>query len=345
MAKLPRYLFPSDYMSDPSANVFSGRFYIYPSHDWDAGECFYQDGGHFEMKDYHVLSLDDIENGEVTDHGVILDVKDVPWAEKQMWDNDCVEKDGKYYLIFSAKGYDGVFHLGVAVADKPEGPFIPQDNPIRGSFSIDPCMFKDDDGQIYCFFGGLWGGQLQWWRSLYHGFDAIPGKYGDDNGLIDLGPAPDHKTQLFAKPDAPALSSAVVRMSDDVLQFAEAPRPVLVLDKDGKPLKAGDPHRFFEASWMHKYNGKYYFSYSTGDSHFLCYAIGDNPYGPFTYQGVILEPVVGWTTHHSIVEYKGQWYLFYHDCVPSNDITHLRSLKVQRLFYNEDGTIQKVKND
>ena len=341
----PRYLFPSDYMADPSANVFNGRLYVYPSHDWDAGESFDDDGGHFQMKDYHVLSWDDVERGEVTDHGVILDVKDVPWAEKQMWDNDVVEKNGKYHLIFSAKGYDGVFRLGVAVADKPEGPFIPQPFPIRGSFSIDPCAFKDDDGQVYVYFGGLWGGQLQWARALYHGFAAIPGKYGDENGLIDLGPAPDRKTQLFAKPDAAALPSLVVRMSDDVMQFAEAPRPVIILDKDGCPLKAGDPHRFFEASWMHKYNGKYYFSYSTGDSHFLCYAIGDNPYGPFTYQGVLLDPVVGWTTHHSIVEFKGQWYLFYHDCVPSNDITHLRSLKVQRLFYNEDGTIQKVVNE
>ena len=335
MAKLPRYLFPSDYMADPSANVFNGRLYVYPSHDWDAGECFEDDGGHFQMKDYHVLSWDDVENDDATDHGVILDVKDVPWAEKQMWDNDVVEKDGKYYLIFSAKGYDGVFHLGVAVADKPEGPFVPQAQPIRGSFSIDPCMFKDDDGKIYCYFGGLWGGQLQWYQA--------PQKLVKEG--VDLGPAADKKTQLFAKPDAPAVPSNVVLMSDDVMQFAEAARPVIILDKNGEPLKAGDPHRFFEASWMHKYNGKYYFSYSTGDSHFLCYAIGDNPYGPFTYQGVILEPVVGWTTHHSIVEFKGQWYLFYHDCVPSNDITHLRSLKVQRLFYNEDGTIQKVINE
>ena len=341
----PRYLYPKDYYADPSANVFNGKLFVYPSHDWEAGAAFDDDGGHFQMKDYHVISMEDVENGEVTDYGKILDVEQVAWAEKQMWDNDVVEKDGKYYLIFSAKGYDGVFHLGVAVADKPEGPFVPQAQPIRGSFSIDPCMFKDDDGKIYCYFGGLWGGQLQWWRTLYHGFAPIPGKYGDDNGLIDLGPAPDHKTQLFAKPDAPAVPSNVVLMSDDVMQFAEAARPVIILDKDGEPLKAGDPHRFFEASWMHKYNGKYYFSYSTGDSHFLCYAIGDNPYGPFTYQGVILEPVVGWTTHHSIVEFKGQWYLFYHDCVPSNDITHLRSLKVQRLFYNEDGTIQKVINE
>ena len=341
----PRYLFPSDYMADPAGHVFNDKLYIYPSHDWDAGECFDDDGGHFQMKDYHVLSFDDVENGAATAHGVILDVSQVFWAEKQMWDSDVVEKDGKYYLVFSAKAYDGVFRLGVAIADKPEGPFIPQKFPIRGSFSIDPCMFKDDDGQIYCYFGGLWGGQLQWWRSLYHGFTTIPGKYGNANGLIDLGPAADHQTQLFAKPDAPALPSAVVRMSDDVLQFAEAPRAVLILDKDGQPLKASDPHRFFEASWMHKYKGKYYFSYSTGDSHLLCYATGDNPYGPFTYQGVILEPVVGWTTHHSIVEFKGQWYLLYHDCVPSNDITHLRSLKVQRLFYNEDGTIQTVINE
>ncbi len=331
----PRYLFPKDYMADPSANVFNGRLYIYPSHDREGGVAFDDDGGHFQMLDYHVLSLDDVFEGEVTDHGKILDVKDVAWAEKQMWDNDVVEKDGKYYLVFSAKDYAGVFHLGVAVADSPEGPFVPQEHPIRGSFSIDPCVFKDDDGQVYCFFGGLWGGQLQWY--------AAPQQLVADG--IDLGPAADKTTQLHCPADVPALSSFVVRMSDDVLQFAEAPRPVVIVDDDGQPLRAADPHRFFEASWMHKYRGKYYFSYSTGDSHLLCYAVGDSPYGPFTFKGVLLDPVVGWTTHHSIVEYKGQWYLFYHDCVPSHDVTHLRSLKVQQLFYNPDGTIQKVANE
>jgi hypothetical protein len=152
--KTPRYLFPKDYMADPSANVFNDRLYIFPSHDRDSGEAFDDDGGHFQMKDYHVLSLTDVENGEVTDHGMILDVEQVPWADRQMWDNDVVEKDGKYYLIFSAKDPNGVFHLGVAVADKPEGPFIPEPHPIRGSFSIDPCVFKDDDGQIYLYYGG-----------------------------------------------------------------------------------------------------------------------------------------------------------------------------------------------
>lgn len=306
-------------MADPSANVFNGRLYIYPSHDWDSGECFDDDGGHFQMKDYHVLSLDDVMEGEVTDHGMQLSVEQVPWAEKQMWDNDCVEKDGKYYLIFSAKDYNGVFHLGVAVADKPEGPFIPNPDPIRGSYSMDPCVFKDDDGQIYCYFGGLWGGQLQWYN---------------DNKMLKNEYLPEGK-------EAP-LPSRVARMTDDVQQFAEMSKPVIILGADGKPLPADDPHRFFEASWMHKYNGKYYFSYSTGDSHLLCYAIGSNPYGPFTYQGVILEPVVGWTSHHSIVEYKGQWYLFHHDCVPSNGITWLRSLKVAPLYYDEEGHILLV---
>ena len=229
----PKYLFPSDYMADPSANVFNGRLYIYPSHDWEAGAAFDDDGGHFQMNDYHVLSWDDIENDDATDHGVILDVKDVPWAEKQMWDNDCVEKDGKYYLIFSAKAYDGVFRLGVAVADKPEGPFTPMEKPIRGSFSIDPCVFKDDDGKIYTYFGGLWGGQLQWWRPLPNGLAPIFGKYGEQNELIDLGAAPDHKGELFTTADAPAINSCVVRMSDDVQQFAEAPRAVVVLDENG----------------------------------------------------------------------------------------------------------------
>jgi hypothetical protein len=318
-----RYLFPNDYMADPAAHVFNGRLFIYPSHDWDSGASFDDDGGHFQMKDYHVLSFGDVEHDAATDHGVILSVEQIPWAEKQLWDNDCVEKDGHYYLIYSAKDYLGQFHLGVAVADRPEGPFTPQPDPIRGSYSIDPCVFKDDDGQVYCYFGGIWGGQLQWY---------------EDNRLK-------MRDEQFPKAGEPAIPSRVARMTDDVLQFSETPRSVLVVDADGKPLTADNPHRFFEASWMHKYQGKYYFSYSTGDTHLLCYAIGDNPYGPFTFQGVILDPVVGWTTHHSIVEHRGQWYLCYHDCIPSNDRTWLRSLKVQRLFYHEDGTIQKVVNE
>lgn len=73
--KKARYLFPSDYMADPSVHVFNDKLYIYPSHDWDSGAAFDDDGGHFEMKDYHALTLTDIENEEATDCGKILDCR------------------------------------------------------------------------------------------------------------------------------------------------------------------------------------------------------------------------------------------------------------------------------
>jgi hypothetical protein len=145
-------------------------------------------------------------------------------------------------------------------------------------------------------------------------------------------------------PDAePALGPIVARLSDDMKQYAEEPREIRILDEAGKPLLAGDNgRRFFEASWMHKHQGRYYFSYSTGDTHFICYATGDNPYGPFTYRGKILTPVIGWTTHHSICEFQGAWHLFYHDSILSGGVTHLRSIKMAPLTHTSDGGIVTI---
>ncbi len=315
-----RYLVPEDYMADPSVHVFNDRLYIYPSHDRESGIEENDNGDHFDMKDYHVFSTEDPMEGDVVDHGVVLDVDDIPWAGRQLWDCDVAEKDGKYYMYFPLKDKNDIFRIGVAVSDKPEGPFIPKSDPIKGSYSIDPAVIKDEDGHYYMYFGGLWGGQLQ--------------RYRDNKALECARLNEDHE---------PAIPARVVRLTDDMFEFAEEPRSVVILDEEGNPLTAGDnDRRFFEASWMHKYNGKYYFSYSTGDTHRLCYAIGDNPYGPFTYQGVILTPVIGWTTHHSIVEYKGKWYLFHHDSVPSGGKTWLRSLKVCELQYDQEGHILPI---
>ncbi len=316
----PRYLVPGDYMADPAVHVFEGRLYIYPSHDRESGIPENDNGDHFDMADYHVFSMDDVAHGLVQDHGVVLKVADIPWAGRQLWDCDVACKGGRYYMYFPLKDRNDIFRIGVAVADSPRGPFTPMPDPVRGSYSIDPAVFTDHDGACYMYFGGLWGGQLQRYR---------------ENKALECAVLP--------QGDEPALPSRVVRLSDDMLGFAEEPRPVVILDEDGKPLKAADnDRRFFEASWMHGYQGRYYFSYSTGDTHRICYAIGDNPYGPFVYQGLILPPVVGWTTHHSIVVYKGRWYLFYHDCVPSGGKTWLRSLKVTQLHYDDQGRIIPV---
>ena len=320
MSKKPRYLIDGIYTADPRAHVYKDKIYIFPSHDIVSGIPENDLGDHFDMRDFHVYSLDDPNKGLATDHGVALDIKDVPWAGRQMWSNDVAEKDGKYYMYFPVKDKQDIFHLGIAIADQPEGPYQSLPEPMEKSFSIDPAVFKDDDGSQYIYWGGIWGGQLQRWQNK---------KY-EPNGVE---PANDH----------PAICAKIAKLSDDMLNFGEDIKDVLILDPKGKPLTAGDHNRrFFEASWMFKKSGKYYFTYSTGNTHLLCYAIGDNPYGPFTYTGVILTPVVGWTTHHSIVEFKGKWYLFYHDSRPSGGKTWLRSMKIVEIEFREDGTIITV---
>jgi hypothetical protein len=307
------------YTADPSAHVFDGKIYIYPSHDIDAGIPFNDNGDHFGMEDYHVFSMDSISS-EVKDNGVALHVKDVAWAERQMWAPDAACKNGKYYLYFPAKRANGIFQIGVAISDSPTGPFTPELEAIEGSYTIDPAVFEDEDGKFYMYFGGIWGGQLQKYRN---------NQYTDENEEpLD---------------NEPALGPIIALLSEDMKQFAEEPKEIKILDENGNILLAGDnDRRFFEASWMHKYNGKYYFSYSTGDTHFICYAIGDNPYGPFTYQGRILNPVIGWTSHHSICKVDDKWYLFYHDSSLSKGVTHLRSIKVTEIVYNEDGSIVTI---
>ena len=67
-------------------------------------------------------------------------------------------------MYFPMKDQNDIFRMGVAISDRPEGPFIPQSDPMKGSYSIDPAVFCDDDGSHYMYFGGIWGGQLQRYR-------------------------------------------------------------------------------------------------------------------------------------------------------------------------------------
>jgi beta-xylosidase len=307
------------YTADPSAHVFEDRIYLYPSHDRESNIPDNDEGDQYDMVDYHVFSLAGIGD-KVTDHGVALALADVPWASRQLWAPDAAHKDGRYYLYFPARDKAGVFRIGVAVGDRPAGPFKPEPQPIAGSYSIDPCSFVDDDGQGWLYFGGIWGGQLQKWRT---------GKF-DPNGRE---PAPDQ----------PAIGPRVAALNADMKSFRGDISEIQILDERGQPLRAGDnSRRFFEAPWMHKRNGLYYFSYSTGDTHYLVYATGTNPRGPFTYRGRLLEPVIGWTTHHSIVEFQGRWYLFHHDASLSGGRNHLRCVKVKEIAYGADGGMRVV---
>ena len=117
MKKEARYLVPGDYMADPSVHVFNDRLYIYPSHDWESGVPENDNGDHFNMKDYHVFSTDDVMHGEIVDHGVVLKVEDIAWAGRQLWDCDVAFKNGKYYMYFAMKYHYDIFRMGVDIRD------------------------------------------------------------------------------------------------------------------------------------------------------------------------------------------------------------------------------------
>lgn len=374
------------YTADPSAHVFNGKLYIYPSHDRETDIAFNDNGDQYDMNDYHVFSLDSLpqppstssssttnpdqkpvkQDGSltapVTDHGTVLSVSSVPWASKQLWAPDAAycAATGEYLLYFPARDKEGVFRLGVAVSKtgKPEGPFVAEDKWLEGSFSIDPAVLVDDldeDGKegeqpaAYIYFGGLWGGQLQCYQQQQ-----------EQQPSSSITSTPFDPSQLGPKEPSGAGTRAmgprVARLSStDYKSLATPAREITILDPVTKTPIAADDHarRFFEAAWCHKRGGKYYLSWSTGDTHLLVYAVGESPWGPFVFGGEILGPVLGWTTHHSIVRWDGpgvggdgkedkgeeRWWLFYHDCELSGGVDHLRSVKVREIWYDEEGRI------
>ncbi|WP_244518678.1 family 43 glycosylhydrolase [Arachidicoccus rhizosphaerae] len=155
------------FTADPTARVFGDSIYLYPSHDILAEQGKGQPGW-FCMEDYHVFSSADLVHWR--DGGMLLSQNDVPWADTtsySMWAPDCIKRDGKYYFYFPTKmkGSDGEskFSIGVALGERPGGPFKVMSEPIAGVKGIDPNVFIDDDGQAYLFWaeGDIMGAKLK----------------------------------------------------------------------------------------------------------------------------------------------------------------------------------------
>jgi hypothetical protein len=291
---LPNILFAQNpfitnqFTADPTARVFEGKIYVYPSHDIPSPVERLKDW--FCMADYHVFSSDNLSDW--TDHGVIVSQDKVPWVDAEsysMWAPDCIFRNGKYYFYFPAAVKDTTLGkgsmIGVAIADHPGGPFLPQPKPIAGIHGIDPCTLIDHDGQAYIY----WAGRGLWMAKLH----------------------------------------------ENMTELASAPSPV-----------QGLPEGFKEGPFVFERNGRYYFTFPwvQDKTETLAYAVSHHPMGPFDFQGLIMDqsPTGCWTNHHSIVEYNGQWYLFYHHNDLSPQFDKNRSIRMDPLFFEPDGSIRKV---
>ena len=192
------------------------------------------------------------------------------------------------------------FGVGVAIADSPEGPFIPEPEPIKGINGIDPCVLQASDGHAYIFWG----------------------------------------------------AGRCAKLTPNMKELAD--------DTPKEKVKWGDrefemmgvnclkdlPNRQAEGPFAFEANGWYYLTYPyvREKTEVLGYAMSKNPMGPYEYKGIIMaEHPNCWTNHHSIVNYKGQWYLFYHQNAFSPNDDKRRSVQIEKLFFNADGTIQEVR--
>ncbi|PWJ43174.1 family 43 glycosylhydrolase [Sediminitomix flava] len=274
------------YTADPTARVFEGKLYIYPSHDIVPPEG--TEAPRFCMPDYHIFSL---ENGNTwKDHGRVLDQNEVPWGEKNsygMWAPDCIEKDGKYYYYYPAKPKnENTFRrIGVGVSDSPTGPFKWEKNYIKGVSGIDPGLLLDDDEKAYLFFGG--------------------------------------GHELYVAP-----------LKDNMKEVSKA--PILV---------EGLPAGYKEGSFPFKKDSTYYLTFAhvfADEGYTIGYATADNPMGPYQYRGKIMDNIDNGTNHHSVVNYKGDWILFYHWWDVSG-YNKLRSMRADYMTFKKDGSIKKVK--
>ncbi len=291
------------FTADPTARVFNNKVYLYPSHDIMPPVGQRQDW--FCMEDYHVFSSENLTDW--TDHGVIVTQNNVPWVRRDsysMWAPDCVYRNGKYYFYFPSAPAEGKgFGFGVGVAIA--------DSP-EGPFIPEPEPIK-----------GI------------NGIDPCVLQASDGNAYIFWGAGRCAKLKSNMKELADDTPKEKVKWGDREFEMM------------GVNCLKGLPSRQAEGPFAFEYNGNYYLTYPyvREKTEVLAYAMSKNPMGPYEYKGLIMSEHDNgcWTNHHSIVNYKGQWYLFYHRNHFSPNDDKRRSVCIEKLHFNPDGTIQEVK--
>ena len=339
------YLPINEYIPDGEPHIFGDRVYIFGSHDKEGGYTFC-------MLDYVTYSapLDDLSDWRY--EGVIYRADQDPQYPnlKYMYAPDVVcGNDGKYYLYYAMGGdygYGGyVGPISVAVSESPAGPYEflgfvrnKDGSPMEKYVPFDPAVLNDN-GIIRLYYG------------TQYGIDESPEVQQEEEFEKSL-------MEMFGKTKEEIRSykdnvngPIVATLEDDMLTIKEEPKHLIPYHVKGTPF---EEHPFFEASSMRKAGEKYYFVYSSWLNHELCYATSDYPDRDFTYGGTIVSNGdVGFagraanerlnmtgTTHGSIIEINGQWYVFYHRLTHKSDYS--RQACAEKITILKDGSIPQV---
>jgi beta-xylosidase len=304
------------YTADPAPMVHNGTLYLFSSHDQDAGEA-----NNFNMKNWVLSTTTDMVNW--TQRGVIASLRDFPWAAKEIsgwdgfdngaWAPQAIERDGKWYLYAPVQGRG----IGVLVADNPLGPYTdPLKKPLIAGHagglydSIDPTVYIDDQGQAYL----AWGNPNLWSVKLNKDMISYDTSVGE-NGIIGH----------------PMTVKALGERTPPDTQGYTLPKPAL----------RGTSYE--EGPWLYKRKNLNYLFFAGGPiPEHLAYSTGPTPEGPWTYGGVVMAPQSAFTNHPGVIDYKGKTYLFYHNAALPGGDGFKRSVCVDELKFNPDGSVPMV---
>jgi beta-xylosidase len=279
------------FTADPAPIVYHETVLLYTGHDTASITAT-----NYKMPDWHVFSSTDMVNWK--DYGAVLSPHTFSWGTGDAYASQCIERNGKFYwyvATFHKKDSisNGGAGIGVAVSDRPTGPFkdaigkalITNEMTTDMKYGwddIDPTVFVDDDGQAYLFWGN---GSCKW-----------------------------------------------IKLKENMVE-AEG------------PINTFKPEHYIESPWVYKRNGLYYLLYSGAGTkpEMIEYCTATNITGPWTYRGIIQGNVSNsFTTHTGVIDYKGKSYFFYHNGDLPTGGSYRRSVCVDYMYYNADGTIQKV---
>ena len=257
----------------------------------------------FCMEDYHVFSSENLTDW--TDHGVIVTQNKVPW----------VRPDSYSMWAPDCVERNGKYYF-----------YFPSAPKAGMGFGVGVAIAESPEGPFVCEPEPIKG---------INGIDPCVLLASDGNAYIFWG------------------NGRCAKLKDNMKELADdTPKEKVKwgereFEMYGVNCLKGLPSRQAEGPFVFEYNGNYYLTYPyvRENTEVLGYAMSKNPMGPYEYKGLIMaEHENGcWTNHHSIIYYKGQWYLFYHhnDFSPRDD--KRRSVCIEKLYFNADGTIKEVK--